>query len=339
MRTSKAKKNTGFGAVLGNERIKKILRLALEKGRVPNSLLFCGPKGVGKRRLAVVLAQALNCERETADACGECPTCLKIAEGKQPDVWEVEPDGQWIKIGQMQEVRQAAYVRPMSARRRVFILADAEKMNGDAANCMLKVLEEPPPDSYFILVTSNPHLILPTIKSRCRILSFAPIGKEEIARVLVDKGLPEERAKVIALLVNGNLEAALTMDWEAVQEARREAWDIFVSLQKEGGASGFLRSYGYARREAVRDDLERVLGILASFCRDASLLKTGGERSLLLNPDYAAELEGLGADWGPEKYAECLNLVEQTISGLRKSLNMSLLASSFTSLMGEPSHG
>jgi DNA polymerase-3 subunit delta' len=338
MQASRAETARGFGAVLGNERIKKILRLALEKDRVPNSLIFSGPKGVGKGRLAVILAQALNCERETADACGECPTCLRIARHKLPDVWEVEPDGQSIKLEQMLQVRQAAYLRPLAARRRVFIINEAEKLTEDAANSLLKILEEPPLFSHLILVTSNPHLILPTIKSRCRILSFGPIGKEEIAKVLVGQGQPEERAKVIALLVNGNLEAAKNLDWEAVQEARREAWNIFVSLQKKGDASVFLRSYGFARREVIRDDLERVLGILASFCRDASLLKTGGERSLLLNPDYAADLEGLETDWGPEKYAECLSLIEQLISGLRKSLNMSLLATSFYSLMGETRH-
>jgi len=329
----------GFSDVLGNDRIKKILRLALERGRVPNSILFSGPKGVGKKRLAVILAQALNCERETADACGECPTCVKIANGKLPDVWTIEPEGQSIKLEPMQEVRQAAYLRPLSARRRVFIVADAEKMTGDAANSLLKILEEPPSSSHIILVTSNAHLILPTIKSRCQILNFSPIGREAIARALAEKGQAEERARIIALLVNGNLEEALALKWDEAQEKRREAWELFVALQTGAGASEFLRTYGFAKRELVREDFERVLGILATFCRDAYLLKIGGEPSLLINPDYAVELGGLESAWGPEKYAECLNKVEQTLAGLRKNLNMSLLVTSFYSLMGVVSHG
>src|SRR5512136_2063012 len=147
----------GFNEVLGNERIKKILRLALERDRVPNSLIFSGPRGVGKRRLAVVLAQALNCRREKIDPCGLCLSCGNIAKGKLPDVWEVEPDGQTIRLEQMQAVRQAAYVRPLAARRRVFIIPEADKMTGDAANSLLKILEEPPPFSHIILVTSMAH--------------------------------------------------------------------------------------------------------------------------------------------------------------------------------------
>jgi DNA polymerase III subunit delta' len=339
MRTSRAKTGAGFDAVPGNDRIKKILRLALEKRRVPNSLIFSGPKGVGKRRLAVLLAQALNCERETVDPCGQCTSCLNIANGKQPDVWEVEPEGQSIKIEQMQGVRQAAYVRPLAARRRVFIIPEAEKMTGDAANSLLKILEEPPAYSHIILVTSMAHLILPTIKSRCQVLSFSPIGREEIRTALVEKGCPEERAGVIALLVNGNLEEAMELDWDKVQENRREAWDLFASLQGHGDASVFLRSYAYSKRDLVRDDFEKVLGILASFCRDASLLKTGGDAAFLLNPDYADALQSLETGWGPEEYTECLNKIEQALAGLKKSLNMSLLVMSFYPLMGEVSHG
>ncbi len=338
-RTSRAKTGAGFAAVLGNDRIKKILRLALEKGRVPNSLIFSGPRGVGKRRLAVILAQAVNCERGTAGPCGECPACEKIASGKLPDVWEVEPDGQSIKIEQMQGVRQAAYVKPLSARRRVFIISEADKMTADAANCMLKILEEPPAYSHIILVTSMAHLILPTIKSRCQVLGFGPIGREEIRRALLESGCPEDRAGIIALLVNGNLEEAMQLDWDKVQASRLEAWNLFGALQGRGEASAFLRSYAYSKRELVRDDFENVLSILASFCRDANLLKTGGDAALLLNPDYADALRSLETGWGPEECAKCLNTIERARAGLKKSLNMSLLVMSFYPLMGEESHG
>jgi DNA polymerase-3 subunit delta' len=182
-------------------------------------------------------------------------------------------------------------------------------------------------------------LILPTIKSRCQVLGFAPVAREEIVKALAGKGCPEERAGVIALLVNGNLEEAMELDWETVQVSRREAWDLFAALQGRGDASAFLRNYGFSRRDEVRDGFERVLRLTATYCRDASLLKSGGDPSLLLNPDYVGELGNLETSWGSEEYAKCLDKIEQTLAGLKKSLNMSLLVTSFYSLMGEESYG
>jgi len=328
----------GFDDILGNSRVKKTLRLALEKNRVPNSLIFCGPKGVGKRSLARILAKAVNCERKKDDACEECASCVAIAGRRLPDVWEVEPEGQFVKLKQMQALRQAAYLRPMVSRKRVFIVDDAEKMNEESSNCLLKVLEEPPLFSHIILLTANPDLILSTIKSRCQILQFTPIGKEEITRLLIEKGYPEDRAKIISLLVRGNVEEALELDWDEIQEKRQEAWNIFLSFLKKRDASAFVRNYAFGQRNIIWEDFERTLEILASFCRDFILLKERGEPSFLLNPDYRKEIEALNKDWSLEKSCECLNRIESAISGLSKHLNISLLVSSFYSLMGEGIH-
>lgn len=328
----------GFDEVLGNSRVKKILRLALEKNRVPNSLIFCGPKGVGKRSLACILAKAVNCERKKDDACEGCATCVAITGRRLPDIWEIEPKGQFVQIDQMREIRQAAYLRPMVSKKRIFIVDEAEKMNEESSNCLLKVLEEPPLFSHIILLTANLDLILPTIKSRCQILQFTPIGKEEIRKLLAEKGYSEERAKIISLLVRGNLEEALGLDWDEIQEKRQEAWNIFLSFLKKGEASAFLRNYAFAKRSIIREDLERTLEILASFCRDFILLKERGEASLLVNPDYTEKIEALSKDWSLDQSLGCLNQVESAISGLNKNLNVSLLVSSFYSLMGERMH-
>jgi DNA polymerase-3 subunit delta' len=325
----------GFDSILGNGRVKKILRLALDKNRLPNSLIFCGPKGVGKRTVARTLAKAVNCEKKKTDSCDECATCVATSAGRLPDIWEIEPEGQFIKLRQMQALRQAAYLRPMVSRKRVFIVDDTERMNEESSNCLLKVLEEPPLFSHIVLLTSNLDLILPTIRSRCQILHFAPVGKEEIERLLKDKGFPSERARIISLLVRGNLKEALELDWDEVQEERREAWKIFLSFLEKKELSAFLRNYAFGPRTLVREDLERKMEILASFCRDFVLLKEGGEPSLLLNPDFRKDLGALTQNWSAEAARECLGQVESTISGLSKNLNLSLLVSSFYTLKGE----
>jgi DNA polymerase-3 subunit delta' len=325
----------GIDDILGNGRVKKILRLALEKDRLPNSLLFHGPEGVGKRRLALTLAKAVNCELNQGDACDECPACLAISGKRFPDVQEIEPSGQVIRVEHVREMRQAAYMRPMAGRKRVFIISEADKMNEESSNTVLKILEEPPFFSHFILVTDKLHLILPTIKSRCQALQFAPVGKEVIAGALRNKGFGEDQARIVSLFVGGNLEEALEINWDEIQEVRREAWGLFVSLAKPEEPSRFLRSYGFAQRGLIREDLERRLEIMASFCRDMALIAEGGDVSQLLNPDFAEEFRALEGSWSLEKGQHFLRAIAGAFSGLAKNLNMSLIASAFYSLLGE----
>jgi DNA polymerase-3 subunit delta' len=328
----------GFTEILGNSRVKKILRLALQKNRLPNSLLFYGPEGVGKKRLAFALAEAVNCERRRDDACGECPACLAIANGRFPDVQEVKPSGQVIRVEHVREMRQAAYMRPMVGRKRVFIISEADKMNDESANTVLKILEEPPLFSHFILVTDNPYRILPTIKSRCQALQFVPVGRAEIVTALLEKGCPEDRARIISLSVGGNLEEALDLKWEEFNAARREAWDLFVSVIKPDQPSLFLSQYGFAQRNLIREDLKGTLEIMASFCRDLILMKDRGDLSLLLNPDYAGELQELESSCSLERCWEFLRRVEGASSGLDRNLNMNLIGCAFHSLLGEETY-
>lgn len=323
-----------FDKVIGNARVKKILRLALERNRVPGSLLFSGPQGVGKRSLARFLAQAINCEREKTDACGVCSTCLAISGRRFPDVCEIEPEGQGIKIEQMRALKRTAYLHPMLARKRIFIIDEAEKMTEEAANSLLKILEEPPAFSHIILLTSNLHLILPTILSRCQILHFVPVGKEEIRKVLTERGYPEDQARLLSLIAGGNLERALGTEWEKVQVERQEAWDIFLSFVGKQGLSSFFETYAFAPRSLVREELERTLEILASFGRDLMLLQVKGEPALMLNPDFAPKIGALQKEWSLEKSWRFLERVDQGLSGLEKNLNLSLLVSTFYALAG-----
>jgi DNA polymerase-3 subunit delta' len=328
----------GFDDVLGNGRVKKILRLALQRGRIPNSLLFCGPEGVGKRTLALVLARAINCQRRQDDACEECSACRAISAGRFPDVQEIKPEGQFIKVEHVREMRQLAYLRPMAGKKRVFFITEAEKLNDESANTLLKILEEPPFFSQFILVTSNPHLILPTIRSRCQTLQFGPVGKEEIVKALLEKGRGEDQARIISLYVRGNFGEALGLDWAEVQGKRQEVWGHFLSFLTNEHPASFLRSFGFAPRKLIREDLEMTLEIMASFCRDLILIKEDGDLSLLLNPDYADKIRSLEKEWSLEQCWQCLRRIDAAISGLSRNLNMSLIVSSFYTLLGEETH-
>lgn len=322
-----------FKDILGNERQKKILRKALQKDRIPNSMLFCGLEGVGKKSMALVLAKAMNCEREKDDACEVCASCKAINRGNFPDVMVITPDGNMIKIDQMRILKQTAHLRPMKGKRRIFIVTEAEKMNEEAANSLLKILEEPPLFSHIILVTQNLDMIKPTIKSRCQILSFQPILREDIEKILLERGFGEERAKVISLLVRGSLKKALNMEWEEIQAKRGKAWELFLSLLRKENVATFLRNYA-SSRGLMREELEQLLEILSSFCRDLVLIKEKGDARLLMNPDYGEEFKETANFLSLSRSMDYLEKIDYALYALQKNLNMNLLVTSlFSNLM------
>jgi len=324
-----------FKDIVGNERIKHILRLALQKRRVPNSLLFCGPEGVGMREMALTLAKALLCDEKGEDACEVCASCrsikLETDENRCPDFIVYTPDKDVIKIEFMRELKELAYIKPMLGGRRVFIVDEAEKMNEPAANAILKILEEPPSFTYIILITTNPDLILDTIKSRCRTLSFSPISQSDIEKALRDKGLDENKAKILSVLSRGNLEQALDMDWAEVSERRQAAWRLFRALVRRENASEFLESYGYLKRKDAEKELPAVLEIFSSFGRDLILIKEGGSPGLLLNPDFEAVLRQETEGFSLEQALHFLARVDTALIGLDRSLNVGLLVSTLYS--------
>lgn len=324
-----------FDDVLGNSRTKKKLKKSLQRKRIPNSLLFSGPEGVGKRDVALVLAKAMNCLEKEDDACGVCTSCRAIKSGNFPDVLVIFPEKNVLKIEQMREMKQTAYLKPMIGRKRVFIIDKAEKMNEEAANSVLKILEEPPSFTHIILITHNPYLILPTIKSRCQEVSFSQISKQDIERVLVDRGQDEEKARIIALLVRGNLKQAINLDWEDIQPLREKAWQLFDVLLKGKGVSYFVKDYAFRRRESIEAEFVQVLEILASFCRDLLLIKSTGNQNLLMNPDYESNLRDAEARLSLGQVLDFLVKIDSALYALERNVNVNLLVSStLANMMG-----
>jgi DNA polymerase III delta' subunit len=328
-----------FKDIAGNIRIKKILKLALERDRVPNSLLFCGPEGIGKRQMALTLAKALNCREKTGDSCDRCLSCLAIDEGRFPDVIEIgtRADKKALAIDQIRLLKQLAYLRPLSGKKRVFILPDAEELSADAANSLLKVLEEPPLFSHIILVTSSPFLLLPTILSRCQTLAFSAISKEEIGEILVEHDYPEDQARILSLLVDGNLERALDLEWEDVQALKDESWRLFEGMLSGRGSSLFLERFGTQARSS-QEEFEQTLEMFSSFTRDILLLGLGGDVRFLLNPDYEPQLRGASTMLPAGRAAALLAELDFVLAELPRNLNKNLLAATFFSNFGELSH-
>ena len=195
---------------VGNQRLVEILR----RGRLPGASLFTGPEGVGKKTLALSLSALANCKEGSEDElCGTCSSCVKEAAGHHPDIRLFQPHKNLIKIDTMRELNREVRFRPFEGRLRCFIIDQAETLTEEAANCILKTLEEPPDTSRIILISSFPHRLLPTIRSRCQAFPFHPLGREEILPYLEDH-LPEDHPEMRASLAEGSIAIALSLNLE-----------------------------------------------------------------------------------------------------------------------------
>jgi DNA polymerase III subunit delta' len=353
----------GFSEFLGNERLVAALRGALRTQRVPHALLFTGPRGVGKYTLARMFAQAANCERLADDFCGECETCKRIsllAEPQKlieqglaergesadaatvervplilqshPDVWALVPDPVRLKtpvarpmmrIGQLRAVQRAAYFQPMG-RRRVFILDGAETMNWNVANVFLKILEEPPGSATLILTAPSPHVLLPTIVSRCLQFHFAPLPQAEVEKILQEKTdrKPADR-KLAAQLSEGSPGLAMEMDVEQTVQRHRDALRI---LDRSARAEGFAQLFANTSALAKDRDtsFEEQLQVFYGLLGDLLEITSGAKQPVLRNPHLSKELETLSKAVDTPWVMRAIAGFDELHSGLRRNLNRQL---------------
>ncbi len=233
------------------------LRGAVEQGNVNHAYIFTGPPGVGKFTTARIFAASILCER---GGCGGCNVCRRVLEGKHPDVTIVRPAGKNIPVETIRATRMDAFRKPSEGARRVYIIKEADRMWEEGASTLLKVLEEPPGDVVFILVTSNPGAILPTIKSRCREVRFSNVPLEELKDYLVQSGRASpERADLVARLSGGVLGRAL--DWcdEPWRLSRRDHVVRTARALRRADLNRVLEMSGELFRE-VRAPLDELAG-------------------------------------------------------------------------------
>lgn len=203
----------GFDDVWGNDELIAGLERARQANRLAHAYLVVGPKGIGKAALARALAAAILCESNTPGPCGQCVHCRRFRGEGHPDVHEVFPDGQAIKIDQIRSLRKEASLRPYLSARQVFILHQVDSLTDQAANSLLKLLEEPPEGTHLILLAARVRSVLPTILSRCQVLHLQRVPQAELARRLMEchPDLPEHEALAIAAESGGLPELAKTM--------------------------------------------------------------------------------------------------------------------------------
>jgi DNA polymerase-3 subunit delta' len=263
----------------GQDRAVRLLRRALSRGQPHHAYLFAGPEGVGKELLARLFAQAANCESDPVDArpCGSCFACAGIARGNFPDVQWILPQSELVARGKLakadlegapsreirvDEVRELARrlsLAPLRGRRKLAILTPADALNERAQNTLLKTLEEPPPQTTFILVSAQPDQLLATVRSRCARVQLVPLPQAMIAARLMREKVPEAEARKRAARAEGSLSRALRLSGEDMERDREVLRAVEAALADRDERSALDLAEGLGERDAAARVAEAML--------------------------------------------------------------------------------
>ena len=325
-----------FRQIAGHRHLLELVARASSRGTLPPSLIFAGPEGVGKRMAAVALAQLMNClQTETfqgLDACGTCASCKRIARGVHADVLMVEPgDTGAIKIDQVRDSIERSAYRPFEGRRRVVIINDAEALNIEAQNALLKTLEEPPAASTFVLVTSRPDMLLPTVLSRCQRLRFGRLSPADVAAVLIrDHDYADRDAHAAAALSDGSVGRALEGGTDEFVEARDAATELLDAVATTADPwrrlAGAKALAGAARGGSDRAELARRLYALSSIVRDVGILLSRADESGLANTDIRPRLERLQRSFDRDRALRAFSAIDRALAALDRNASPKIVA-------------
>ncbi len=342
-----------FKKLIGNENIKQTLRRLIHKRRVPNSLLFAGDDGIGKRQFAIALAKAFVCtEPIEGEACDVCAACRRsdvfstpkpddrdahrrVVFSDHPDVGAVIPYNRNILVDAVRHLESEANFRPYEAPARFFIIDDADKMNDSASNALLKTLEEPPSTSHIFLITSRPDSLLATIRSRCQLLRFAPVARAEIEQYLIDgRAFTHDEARLAARLSRGSIGQAVSVKVEKFRIRREKMLAVVANAIETGDRAALLRISEEMNDAKNKDSFEENLDILQSLIHDVWTLRTGAGTERIVNTDLADELSRLADNAALSDLPGWLALIDTMRENFAVNINRKIASDAMFVSMG-----
>lgn len=315
----------GFDRIIGQELAKRVLMRAVKSGEISHAYLFVGLQRTGKTTMAVELARALNCESpDDGNACGQCTICHAIDRGNFGDLRIWSPDGQNTKIDQMREMRDLARFAPIRGKWKINIIEQGDTLNEDSANCILKLVEEPPDYLINILLYRNAANVMATIRSRCQLIRFTQVSVQELARRLVeDFGIDKAQAEFLATYSQGRPGAAIELmgnnefferrdgiirvadaassgnPWLALRLAealrpskgdKKASESEDDSEDEDSGEAEIQPSSQPKKRASSREVTSESLDILLTWYRDLLAVKLQGSEARVVNADRTDDL-------------------------------------------------
>lgn len=317
--------------VIGHKTPLNALKRAIQTERVASAYLFSGEEGIGKRFAAINFAKALNCKRsmddsaglfgetpaeeKSLDACDECPSCIKIEKGIHPDVHVISPEGPEIKIDEIRELLEVLSLTALEAGTRVVIVDSAERMNEESSNAFLKTLEEPPPHSVIILVSSNPDSMIETIRSRCLRMNFKPLSTDDTRKVLKRKlqGMAEKESRLDDIVRLSMGRPGMAIEANPIDERD----DFFKTL-------GQILVPGSKASWKGRQDMEVWFDASFLIMRDMIDLKLRREKARLVNKDIEQSIRKMCKTVEVKVIIECYMRMSRLRDSLRFNLNKSI---------------
>lgn len=273
-----------FTDIIGHRDIIDNLKSAIEKGQISHSYLFEGEESIGKKKVALSFAKTLLCKSKGLEPCNKCNSCLKFDNFNHPDFTLVEPEKDIIKKEKIDDVLNKINIAPLESQRKIIVIDDSHSMRVETQNALLKTLEEPPNYINIILITSNSNNIIPTILSRCQVITFYPIPKDEIEKLLVSEyGKTEEEANFIAHFTKGSLGKSIAYSKsQDFFKQRDETLDIIDQIVR-GDKFNIFTSIDFFNKH--KDAYEEMLDIILYWFRDLIIYKKLGPSELLINQD------------------------------------------------------
>lgn len=319
--------------ILGHEWAVDMLRQRAARGDVRHAYLFCGPPGLGRRTLALRLAQALNCAKPLAPgiSCGLCRDCKQIEAMQHPDMNVIQAldndgmpkEGGTLKVEQIREMQRSLSLKPYQSKYRVTLFLRFQEANDNASNALLKTLEEAPAHAILLLTADTPEQLLPTILSRCEILRLRPLPLEAIEADLIERGVEAERARLLAHISGGRPGYARKLvDNAALLEKREERLDDLQTLLP----APRVEKFSYADKLAKdKDSMRQAIIIWLSYWRDV-MLRVAGAETPLINVDRNMEIEFIAGRLDLSTARRVVSDLESALEKMDRNVNSRLLA-------------
>lgn len=315
----------GYRSIIGHEDEIRILKQALSEDRVSHAYLFTGDMGSGKKTLARAFAMALLCERGDPAGCGECAACRKVQDGNHPDLIVLHHDKpNVISVDDVRtQVVNTVDIRPYEGGRKVYIIPEAEKMNPQAQNAILKTIEEPPAYTVILLLTSSPEALLPTILSRCSKVALKPLRDEQVEDYLMTvMHLPDYEARVMTAFAQGNLGRAVIAATDETFSTRKEM--ILSCVKRIHGldTAGIIEVVRQLKED--KDHMGDYLDLWLMWYRDVLYYKASLDVDGLIFADEIKTVRSVAQGSSYEGLQEILTAIEKCRMRLMANVNFDL---------------